>query len=133
MWNLKCPRKVLQVATKTFKIKCIKSDRQLLRSGFIFGDRNNVIFRIQTFCTFASLPLLESLAFTQKTIIKMIFRKHLRYSTNLLFNEFKVHYIRVIFKNVVPLHQKRKNTYTVYLTQLNITTPPTTNFYLGTL
>lgn len=89
MWNFKCSRKVVQVATKTFKIKCIKSDRQLLRSCFIFWRRNNVIFRIQPLCTFASLPLLESLAFTQKSIIKVIFRKHLRYSTNLLLMSWK--------------------------------------------
>lgn len=94
---LKCLRKVVQVATKTFKIKFIKCDRRLLRSCFIFGERNNVIFRVQAFCTFATLPLLESLACTQQTIIKKIFRKHLRYSTNLLFNEFKVHDIRQLY------------------------------------
>lgn len=98
---------------------------------YIWGAKN-VIFRIQAFCTFASLLLLESLAFTQNKIITVIFRKHLRSSTNLFFNEFKVHYINltIIFKNVVPLHQRQK--IPIYLTQLNIITSPTTNFNLGT-
>lgn len=109
--ELKCLRKVVQVATKTLKIKFIKCDRRLLRSCFIFGERNNVIFRVQAFCTFASLPLLESFACTQKTIIKKIFRKHLRFSTNLLFNEFKVHDIRQLYLKTLFLYIKDNNNY----------------------
>lgn len=41
----------------------------------------------------ASLPILESLAITQKVILK----KQFRYSAHLIFYEFKVHDIRQLY------------------------------------
>lgn len=84
------------------------------------------LFAIYLFCSMefwhgAVLPChYWSLAVTKKLIIKFILKKHLRYSTYLLYEKFEVHDMYTT---------KTKNT---FLLEFIIIIPIATNFYLWT-